>query len=186
MSYVEVGCRVLLVTVFALALWGKISGREPWARFVRSVGDMTPWRSNAVLVAVAVVVGEGAVIVLVATPLRWAAVLGFALAAALLASFAVATALVVRRGAAVPCRCFGGDSRTPMGWTHVVRDLVLMAPAVLGLAASSSSGVADVGMALIAGVSGAAFGLLITRTDDNLIDAWPRRPGKGTGEVRNV
>ncbi|MER6511510.1 hypothetical protein ABT158_32160 [Nonomuraea sp. NPDC001636] len=25
----------------------------------------------------------------------------------------VATALVVRRGAAVPCRCFGGDSQTP-------------------------------------------------------------------------
>ncbi|MFI6921061.1 MauE/DoxX family redox-associated membrane protein [Nonomuraea spiralis] len=164
MGYVEVGCRVLLVTVFALALWSKISGREPWTRFVRSVRDMTPWRSNAVPVAVAA--GEAAVIVLVATPLQWAGVLGFALAAALLGCFTVATALVVRRGAAVPCRCFGGASETPMGWTHVIRDLVLTALAVLGLAASTSFGIADVGMALIAGVAGAALGLVITRTDD--------------------
>ncbi|MEU0572530.1 MauE/DoxX family redox-associated membrane protein [Nonomuraea sp. NPDC005983] len=163
MSYVEVGCRVLLVTVFALALWSKVSGREPWARFVRSVRDMTPWRSNAVPVAVAA--GEAAVIVLAATPLRWAGALGFALAAVLLGCFAVATALVVRRGAAVPCRCFGA-SETPMGWAHVIRDLVLIALAALGLAASTAFGLADMGMAVISGVSGAALGLLITRTDD--------------------
>lgn len=174
MSYVEVGCRVLLVTVFALALWSEVSRREPWARFVRSVRDMTPWRSNAV--PVAVVAGEAAVIVLVATAVRWAGVPWSALAAALLDCFAVATALVVWRGAAVPCRWFGGTSDTPMSWTHVIRDLVLTALAVLGLAASTSLGTADTGTALIAGVSGAALGLLMTCTDDpgQMIDMTSR------------
>ncbi|MEU5866925.1 MULTISPECIES: MauE/DoxX family redox-associated membrane protein [unclassified Nonomuraea] len=163
MLYVAVGCRVLLVIVFAVALASKVSGREAWRRFATSVTDMTTWRSPAVPFAVAA--GEAAVIVLTAVPLGWAGAAGFTLAAVLLGGFTVATLLVMRRGAAVPCRCFGA-SETPLGVPHVVRNLVLVSLAVLGLVATAGSGAADVGIAVLAGLLGAALGVLFTRWDD--------------------
>ncbi|MFD1538345.1 MauE/DoxX family redox-associated membrane protein [Nonomuraea guangzhouensis] len=166
MQYVEVASRLLLLTMFALALVSKISSRRAWAEFVEStramavVGD-----AQVAAVAVATAAAEGAVIVLAAVPLRWAGSVAFVIAAGLLGSLTVAVALVVRRGKSVTCRCFGA-SQTPLGVSHVVRNALLVVIALLGLAGSLVTGPFDLFLTVIVGVFGAVLGLLVARWDD--------------------
>ncbi|MFI7464923.1 MauE/DoxX family redox-associated membrane protein [Nonomuraea sp. NPDC049646] len=166
MQYVDVACRLLLLTVFALALASKVTSRTAWREFVESVRAMRVARGEAARpVAVAAAVAEALVVVLAAIPLSWAGTAAFVLAAGLLACLTVAIVLVVRRGAAVTCRCFGA-STTPMGVPHVVRNLVLLAVALLGLAGAAAAQPADLALAAIVGVFGAVAGLLMSRWDD--------------------
>ncbi|MEU7854281.1 MauE/DoxX family redox-associated membrane protein [Nonomuraea sp. NPDC049141] len=166
MQYVDVASRLLLLTMFALALVSKISSRRAWGEFVEStramavVGD-----SQVVAVAVATAAAEGAVIVLAAVPLRWAGSVAFIIAAGLLGCLTVAVGLVVRRGKSVTCRCFGA-SQTPLGVPHVVRNVLLVVIALLGLAGSLVNGPFDPFLTAIVGVFGAVLGLLVSRWDD--------------------
>jgi hypothetical protein len=166
MQYVDVASRLLLLTVFAFALAGKVSSRRAWSEFVESIRAMAVLDAPKVPpAAAATAVAEAGVIVLAVIPLRWAGSAAFILAAGLLGCLTVAVAIVVRRGAAVPCRCFGA-SETPLGVPHVVRNLVLVATALLGLAASLVNGSFDVGLCVVVAVFGAALGLLMARWDD--------------------
>ena len=48
------------------------------------------------------------------------------------------TALIVRRlaqGQHPPCACFGAWSASPLGWSHVVRNVALMGLAVIAIVA---------------------------------------------------
>jgi len=48
------------------------------------------------------------------------------------------TALIIRRltqGRHPPCACFGAWSASPLGWSHVVRNVALMGLAVVAIAA---------------------------------------------------
>ncbi len=158
--------RLLLLTVFALALAGKISGRKAWGAFVQSIHAMSVVApSRAAAAAVATAVAEASIVVLAAVPVRWAGTAAFALAAGLLACLTLAVVRVIRRGAAVPCRCFG-PSETPLGAQHVTRNLVLIAVALAGLAASFAGGPLDPPLAAVVAVFGAALGLLMSRWDD--------------------
>lgn len=166
MQYVDVACRLMLLTVFAIALWSKISGRDAWEEFVQSIRTMAVVRDAlAVPAALATVAAEGGVIVLAAVPLRWAGWAAFVLAAGLLTCLTIAVVRVIRRGAAVACRCFGA-SQTPMGVPHVVRNLILVAVALLGLVGSVGPGHADLAMGVVVGIFGAVLGLLMARWDD--------------------
>ncbi|MEO3890715.1 MauE/DoxX family redox-associated membrane protein [Nonomuraea sp. B5E05] len=166
MQYVEVASRLLLVTVFALALAGKVRGRRAWEGFVGSLREMAVVGWAVVpMAAVAVTVAETAVIVLVVAPPRWAGTAGFALAAVLLGCFTVAVGAVARRPAPVPCRCFG-PSGTPVGVAHVVRNLILVAASLLGLVGSLANDPADLVISAAAGTLGAVAGLLLARWDD--------------------
>jgi hypothetical protein len=115
--------------------------------------------------AVATAATETGIVVLSAIPLRWAGSAAFVLAAGLLGCLTVAIGRVVRRGAAVPCRCFGA-SETPLGMPHVARNLILVAAALIGLAGSLASGPFHLVFSLVAAVFGAALGLLMARWDD--------------------
>ena len=56
-----------------------------------------------------------------------------AVAAVVLVAF---TALIVRRlaqGEHPPCACFGAWSATPLGWSHVVRNVALISLAVVAM-----------------------------------------------------
>lgn len=166
MRYVEIACRLCLLTVFAVALAGKVSGKDAFAAFAGSLRRMgvVPERTVAVA-ARASVVTEAVVVVLLAIPARFAAAAGFALAAALLVVFTAAVALSLRRGNAAPCRCFGASS-TPLGTRHVARNLLLLAVALAGLAAAPAPGSGTVAGLLVAGAAGAVAGATITAFDD--------------------
>lgn len=130
MQYVELACRGTLGLVFLVALGGKVTG---WRAFVASVPGLAPGLP-AVPVAAGVAGAEGCAIVLLA--LRPAA--GYLLAGALLAAFAAAIALAVRRGDRASCRCFGRAS-APLGPTQIVRNLLLTALACAGLIAPAAA-----------------------------------------------
>ncbi|NUR89819.1 MAG: methylamine utilization protein MauE, partial [Nonomuraea sp.] len=130
MPYVELGCRGVLCLVFLAALAGKVTG---WRAFVSSVPGLAPWLPAAP-VAVAVVIGEGAAVVLLLLGER----AGFVLAAVLTAAFATAILLALRRGSAAVCRCFGVTA-APLSRAQIVRNLLLIAVAVTGWAAPGGS-----------------------------------------------
>jgi hypothetical protein len=166
MQYVDVASRLLLLTMFTLALASKISSRGAWGEFVESTRAMAVvGEARVQAAAVVTAIAEGAVIVLAALPLRWAGSAAFVIAAGLLGCLAIAVAMVVRRGKSVTCRCFGA-SQTPLGVSHVVRNVLLVVIALLGLAGSLVSGSFDPFLTAVVGVFGAVLGLLVARWDD--------------------
>lgn len=166
MSYVQIGLRCLVGVVFLVAVAGKVYGRTAFGGFAASVRRMVPMPAVAVRpVAVAVVASELAVCVLLATPVRPAAEVGFALAGGLLVVFGAAIALAVRRGTRTPCRCFGA-SVVPLGHRHVVRNLALAAVSGAGWLTASAPGTAHPGGFLVAAVTGLVLGTLVAMSDD--------------------
>lgn len=165
MGYLEFGCRVLLGGVFAVSVGTKLFSRAGFADFTAATGRLTGARAaRARQLAVAVVVGEVAVVLGVVVPalVTW----GFAVAVGLLTVFTVAIVRSLRRGQRAPCRCFGA-SNSPLGTHHVVRNAVLAAFGVLGIAARGTPS-PDVGLACVAAVA-ALVGVVVTARLDDLI-----------------
>ncbi|HSK96638.1 MAG TPA: MauE/DoxX family redox-associated membrane protein [Euzebyales bacterium] len=163
MAYVLVGCRVLLLLVFAASTLGKIRNRSAWAAFVRSLRDLRLLPERAVTaVAVAVAAGEAAAVLLLAAPATIPAAL--AVVGVLLAAFTVAIVATLRRGVQAPCRCFGAAS-LPLGRRHVLRNAMLLAVAGLtasalsapSASASASAHPAGLAVAVAAGLVGGAL-----------------------------
>ncbi|GHJ43351.1 hypothetical protein Cs7R123_06930 [Catellatospora sp. TT07R-123] len=166
MPYVEVACRLLLATVFAIALVGKVSSRSAWVAFELSLRDMdvVP-ESRRPAAARASAATEAVIIVCLLIPGRVAGAVGFLLAAGLLAVFAVAIAAVVRRKRAVACRCFGA-SATPLSGRHIARNVSLIAVAIAGAVATTATAELPLPAAVLAGVVGALVGMLVAALDD--------------------
>ncbi|MEU0396133.1 MauE/DoxX family redox-associated membrane protein [Streptomyces sp. NPDC006208] len=169
MYYIGLAARLLLVLVFAAAAAGKSWRRGSFDAFGSSLTALRlfPRRLSAP-VAVATVVAEAVTAVLLAVPATAGA--GLALALVLLGAF-VAGILAARRGGRqVPCRCFGATSM-PLGIPHVIRNALLAAVAVVGLAAMASTsapGSVHPGGLAIAGVTAAVGALMVVRMDDLL------------------
>ncbi|MEV7230789.1 MauE/DoxX family redox-associated membrane protein [Polymorphospora sp. NPDC051019] len=166
MTYLAVGCRVLIGVVFAVAVAGKLRGPNAFADFVRSIrgmGVLPPALARPA--ATAVVVAELTIVLAIAAPARTAGVLGFGLAAALLAAFTTGIATMLARGNRKPCRCFG-RSETPLGARHVGRNIALVAVALVGLLASLSGTPVEPGLAVTVGVTAAVVGGLVVMLDD--------------------
>lgn len=163
LSAVALACRVLLIVVFAVAVTGKIKNFRDFTASVRQLAPNLPRRPIAMLV----VALEAVIVVTLAVPVTAVAQAGLVLAGGLLAAFGVAIAAALRRGAAEPCRCFG-HSATPLGPRHVVRNVVLVAVAGAGLAASTAGGSGSVAAWVVAGAAGALAGLLVVIADDVL------------------
>ncbi|GIJ50298.1 hypothetical protein Val02_71840 [Virgisporangium aliadipatigenens] len=165
MAYVEVAVRALVVTVFVVAVWGKAHGGEAWREFVASVRAFDVVPARAVRPVAALVAGCEAVgVALLAVPAT--VVAGYGLAAALLAAFAVAMAVSLRRGAQPVCRCFGGRGSAVTA-VHVARNLGLVVVALLAVAARMfvDDPVEPAGAALAA-LSGVLVAALVVRLDD--------------------
>ncbi|MFC5813665.1 MULTISPECIES: MauE/DoxX family redox-associated membrane protein [Nonomuraea] len=166
MHYLDVACRLLLAAVFVTAAWTKVSGKAGWAAFVGSLRQLDQVPGPLLRpAAFAVVATEIVVAVLLLVPVRVAGWIGFALAGCLLLSFTLVIGRALSRGNRAPCRCFGASS-TPLGPIHIVRNLILVCVAVLGLAGASAPGAFEVPYALLAGVAGLVAGILITAFED--------------------
>jgi thiol-disulfide isomerase/thioredoxin len=92
-------------------------------------------------VAVALPVVEIAIACLL-VPSATAAV-GLILALALLGAFTLVVAVALARGRRPPCRCFGELSAAPIGPQTLVRNIVLVAVAAIGLTAQLTTDVPD-------------------------------------------
>ncbi|WP_028927911.1 MauE/DoxX family redox-associated membrane protein [Pseudonocardia acaciae] len=176
MTYVVLGSRTLLAGVFLVSLAGKLGGRRAFRSFVAATAALLAVQTrSARVLAPLTVAGEGAVVVALALPgLVW---VGFVVAAALLCCFSVVLAGAIRRGTRTPCRCFGAGS-APVGGHQMVRNLVLVAVAAVGLVggltAGGDRGYEPAGVALVAVV--AAVCVLVTARLDDLVALL--RPGR--------
>jgi len=172
MTYLLVACGVVLTGVFATSAASKLRGRAAFAEFVTATARIGGFRPDQARPMAMVVAGAEAAIVLgfITAALAASRVLaGLATAgsALLLAVFTGAIVRAMRRGAAVPCRCFGA-SKTPLGRRHLVRNAVLLVAAALGLATALAAGSAPVhpaGLAVAAG-AGVLVAILAIATDE--------------------
>jgi hypothetical protein len=173
--YAEIACRLCLLTVFAVALAGKLSGKDSFGAFARSVRQLGVVPNRTVpVVARSAVAAEGIVVVLLAIPSSYSGAAGCVLAAGVLAVFTAAIGIGLRRGNTAPCRCFGA-STTPLGTRHVVRNAVLVAIALSGAAAAAVPGPAGTAGLLVAGVAGVVAGATVTAFDDIVALLRPAR-----------
>jgi hypothetical protein len=164
--YVEVACRLLLATVFGIALVGKVSGRAAWTAFEDSLRAMAVVPDRHVAAAArGSAATEAAIVVCLLIPSAAVGAAGFVLAAGLLAVFAYAITAVVRRKQSVPCRCFGASS-TPLSVRHILRNAALIVVALLGAATAVTSTPTQLPGLVLAGVIGAVIGMLVAALDD--------------------
>ncbi|MDF5757517.1 MauE/DoxX family redox-associated membrane protein [Spongiactinospora sp. TRM90649] len=169
LTYVSVAGQVAAGAVYAAGVIGKTRGRTAYREFVRATGRLLPGRigaRRAGVIAPLVIAAEAATAVLTAALPR----AGLVLAAALALVFTVAVAAALRRGERAPCRCFGA-SATPLGPRHIARNVLLLAVAATGAAASPPgwaysvwAGASWAGLALAAGFA-AMVALLVTQFD---------------------
>ena len=133
MVHLALALQWLVAIVFATAAASKLR-RPAYQEFVNSTGRLLParWKRARRLVAAVVLVAESLVTLLLLLPLN-GVVPGLCMAVVLNTAFAVSTGAALRRGERTPCRCFGASS-TPLGRTHVARNLILVACAALALA----------------------------------------------------
>ncbi|MGW2231003.1 MauE/DoxX family redox-associated membrane protein [Streptomyces formicae] len=166
MPYVTLALRCLIGVVFLASASSKVAGRGRLHAFKASVDAMGAVPGPLVpLVARLVVAAEFAVpLLLVLAP-----ALGFPLACGLLVAFVAGIVGTLRRGTAVPCRCFGASSR-PLGREHVVRNVLLTGCALVGEAGVLlSDGAANGGAAVAAALfAGACLAGLVILLDDLL------------------
>ncbi|MEU4834045.1 MauE/DoxX family redox-associated membrane protein [Streptosporangium sp. NPDC023615] len=174
MSYVILGCRLLLLGIFLASLAGKVRSRQAFREFVAATATLlavpsAPARRFALLAMAA----EAAIVVLLAVPPTVPAVApptlpaGFALAAVTLAGFGYALARALRQGRTAPCRCFGASS-APVGRRHVIRNLVLIAAAATAAVAAlggAPQAVETPGVVITA-LAALVCVVLVTRLDD--------------------
>lgn len=147
MSDLGLAARAALVVVFAVAAYGKLVDRGALAGVMRAMG-------LPVIPAVIVAAAELAcVMLLVIAPAA-----GFSLALALLAAFTAGLVNAIRRSAHLACRCFGA-STAPIGKSHVVRNVVLVVLAAMGLVTTQTASIP-------AAAAGALLGLAIVMWDE--------------------
>ncbi|MFJ3229744.1 MauE/DoxX family redox-associated membrane protein [Streptomyces sp. NPDC086787] len=180
MAYALLGVRLVVGIVFAASAFGKLRGAEAFRRFEEAARAMgVPARLNRP-VAVAVILGECAAVVLLA--LEPGGAPGFVLTLLLLTAFTAGIVRTLRSGTKASCACFGATT-VPIGRRHVVRNGVLLALALFGLAAALTGTAAP---ASTPGVLITAFGaltgaLLVIFTDEIgtlFEDDTPRAPGR--------
>lgn len=168
MLYFVVAVRGMLGVVFLVSSASKLVGRASFSAFVSSLRDTRLFHPSIVRQAAqGVVVAETGIVVLIAVPTAAMAVGGFAVAAGLLALFALGVGLAVKRKVRSACRCFGPSS-AQLGFEHVVRNAFL---AVVAAAASVVSAVAAPSSAQLEGMivavaAGATAGCIVVALDD--------------------
>ncbi|GAA2216076.1 methylamine utilization protein MauE [Nonomuraea monospora] len=167
MEYVALAARCALGIVFLAAVAGKVRGREAFEAFRRSVPALVPLprgRVPAALPATVVAVETATVLLLT---MEFTAPAGLGLAGAVLLAFSLGIRYALRSGSRAPCNCFSTSS-APLSRRHLVRNAVLIAVAVTGLAASSTQAgtQAHPAGAVLALAAGGLIALFAVFTDD--------------------
>lgn len=169
MEYLAVVCRSLLAVLFLASAVGKLRSRAAYARFTAATARLAPGGPPARRVAAAVVAAELAVVPLVAFP--GTVLLGFGLALALLTGFTLAILAALRRNDRAPCACFGG-AHGRLGYGQVLRNLILLACAVLGAVAAAVADPPGDPAGVLLAVGGGAVAALLVAFADDIVDLF--------------
>jgi methylamine utilization protein MauE len=180
MSAVSFGCQCVLILVFAVSATSKIRDRTSLRAFRVATTTLLPRGAvrAAAPVAAAVIVTEIACVVTLALP--GTVRIGLLLSIGLLAAFTLAIGTALRRGTAVPCRCFGA-SAAPLGVRHLVRNGILITIAGAAVLTDGQRSGALTELATATGAAAVVALLLINL--DAVVDLFaaapasaPRRP----------
>ncbi|MFI6595862.1 MauE/DoxX family redox-associated membrane protein [Nonomuraea sp. NPDC050536] len=172
MIYVAVAAGFLIAAVFLASAFSKIRSKRQFELFTASAVELgLPSFVPSRLGAAAIVAMEAAVSPL----LLLLPVVGFCLAVALLAVFITGIVRVHRAGEKVACRCFGGDSQTPLGPRHVVRNALLIAVALAGALTAFSSAESVHPAILIAAAGAGLIGSVVFILFDDISDLFAMR-----------
>jgi hypothetical protein len=172
MDYLSFGIRLWLALVCAIAVLGKVRSRRSYGEFVMSLeltGRAVPLvRAPAVFarsVAAPLVAAECATAVLLSVPAT--AVVGGVFAVVLFGGLTAGVAVAVATGTPAPCACFGRITRN-LGWSHVVRNAVLLVGAgvALGLSLAGAGGAVGPAPAVAAGLAAAMATLVVVFWSD--------------------
>lgn len=188
MSYVILGCRLLLLGMFLVSLAGKVRSRRAFHAFVAATATLlavapAPARRFALLAMAA----EAVIVVLLAVPPTPPAAVpptlpaGFALSAVTLGGFGYALVRALKQGRTAPCRCFGASS-APVGRRHVIRNLVLIAAAVTAAVATLDGAphAVETPGVVITALAALVCVVLVTRLDD-IAELFRAPPGARRG-----
>ena len=136
MEFVALVARIALAITFAISAVAKIRDADGARQAVRDFGVPS---SVAPLVAMSLAPLEIASAVLLLTT-DAGVTAGGLLALALLAAFTIGIVTNLLRGKRVDCHCFGAMSTKPLSWWSVVRNVVMMALALVVLAGGTTQG----------------------------------------------
>ena len=163
-AYTSLALRVFVGLVFAASACTKLATLSRFNAFASWMDTLPiPGTSHSKLIAALVAACEGMIVVFVAIPATSA--IGLIIAAGLLCSFVVLVVRLIRRGVSTPCRCFG-SSASPLSVRHVVRDLLLLSGALLGLLnVTATLPPLDVGL-IVSVFAGTAAALVVVAWDD--------------------
>jgi Methylamine utilisation protein MauE len=166
--YLLLFAQCLIGLTFALSVAGKLRGVREFRAFQDSLRAMALLPGALVRPVAAVVVAAEAAVPVLLLPLPGSpfTAAGFLLGGALLAAFTVAVALVLRRGTAAECRCFGGTAATPFRRHHLVRNAALIAVAAAGGYAAWTGAEMTGQAAAVAAPLGAVAALAVAYLDD--------------------
>ena len=166
MPYLVIAARSMVIVVFLAAFVGKARGRHAFIRFVDSLDSFGVRRRALQLpAAYAVVAAEAAAAIFLVFPAT--VNYGLMLGGLTITVFTAAALLARRLGRQPTCNCFGSTTEV-LGTRHVVRNCVIVATAIIGLAAQTTSGhahIAPAGAVLAAGLAVIA-GFAIATWDD--------------------
>jgi len=164
-AYVLLAVRLLVGIVFAVSATGKLRGVAAFRHFEESARSMGVPARLSRPVAVSVVAGECAAVVLLARGPGGAP--GFALILLMLVAFTTAIARALRSGTKASCACFGATT-APLGRRHLVRNGVLLALAAFGLTAglAGTPAPAEAAGVLVAAFAALVGALLVVFTDE--------------------
>ncbi|SEG85549.1 Methylamine utilisation protein MauE [Thermomonospora echinospora] len=156
-DFLALAVQGVVAGVFALAVLGKLRGRDGFGRFATTVGRLTmrPGRPAVVIAAVVTAV-EVVTTVLVAVPATARA--GCWAASGLLVLFVAVVFRAVRGRVFAECGCFGGRGSV-MSYPLLLRNLLLLALALTGAALAPADPPHPVpvhGAALVLGLAAAA------------------------------
>jgi hypothetical protein len=161
--YISIVARALLAVVFLVSAASKGATPKRFRVFADWVGALPlPWTSRSVPIAAGVVACEAAIVPLLIVPVTVR--FGFALAAILLVAFIWSAVVILHRDHRTTCMCFG-KSTSAMGWRHVVRDLILLFAALVGIPSSTDPLPAPAGLG-VAILGAVALAVVVITWDD--------------------
>jgi hypothetical protein len=168
-SYLHLGAGVLLGLVLAASLVNKVRGRAAVRAFADALAGLRFASGRVALPLALFIIGvEASAGALLAYPATYLG--GLLSVTALMATYAVAVAVVLRRDVRAPCGCFGSAGDRPLGYPQLVRNLLLVAVGIVGVATGAQSDHPLHPGGVVVTIAGTTLAAIVVIRLDDLVD----------------